>query len=276
MLKKREVEDHGDFILGPVSPKEYKDTVAELNGSCTNRVFEFFKVATPKHIGFTKHREAPERKAVALAATDAGASKTATSPRAAPTKNTSRKAAPAAAATAAAKGKARKKHGGRPADSPLAAKRTGIVDVETDVVGTVIAAVSLLSAAPSGGAGEETGGPLLVPLSPKEKGSDEDNNVRIQSIVGEASHCRSPAALGHEAPRDEGKSSSTSTSSSSSSSENTRQSASPSALGAEKDDFVAAAEEDEEEEEPESSNYRMTPEEPQAATARLQIPPKPS
>jgi hypothetical protein len=36
VLKKRKVEDHGDFILGPVSPKEYKEMVAELNGSRTN------------------------------------------------------------------------------------------------------------------------------------------------------------------------------------------------------------------------------------------------
>jgi hypothetical protein len=46
--------------------------------------------------------------------------------------------------------------------------------------------------------------------------------------------------------------------------ENTGQSASPSATGAEKDDFVAEAEE---EEEPESNNYRVTPEEPQAVAA---------
>jgi hypothetical protein len=47
-------------------------------------------------------------------------------------------------------------------------------------------------------------------------------------------------------------------------------------MGAEKGDFVAAAEEEEEEEEeeePDSSNYRVTPEEPQATAARLQIPP---
>jgi hypothetical protein len=62
-----------------------------------------------------------------------------------------------------------------------------------------------------------------------------------------------------------------SSSSSSSSMENTGQSSSPSATGAEKDDFAAEAEE---EEEPESSNYRVTPEEPQAATTRLQIPSK--
>jgi hypothetical protein len=48
VLRRRKVEAHGDFILGPVSPKEYKDTVAELNGSRTNRIFEFFKIAPPK------------------------------------------------------------------------------------------------------------------------------------------------------------------------------------------------------------------------------------
>jgi hypothetical protein len=36
VLKKRKVEDHDNFILGPVSLKEYKETVAELNGSRTN------------------------------------------------------------------------------------------------------------------------------------------------------------------------------------------------------------------------------------------------
>jgi hypothetical protein len=146
------------------------------------------------------------------------------------------------------------------------------VDVETGVVGTVIAVVPLRSAAPLGGAGEETGGPLLVPLSPKAKDNDEDSDVHIVSSIGEASRGRSPPAFGHKAPHDEGKSSSTSTSSSSSSSENTRQSASPPATGAKKDDFVAATEEDEEEEEPESSNYRVTLEEPQATASRLQIP----
>jgi hypothetical protein len=68
VLKKRKVEDNNDFILGPVSPKDYKDTVAELKGSCTNRVFEFFKVVASERIGFAKHREAAERKAVGLAA----------------------------------------------------------------------------------------------------------------------------------------------------------------------------------------------------------------
>jgi hypothetical protein len=48
---KRKVEDHSDFILGPVSPKEYKETVAELNGSRTNRVFEFFKIVAPERVG---------------------------------------------------------------------------------------------------------------------------------------------------------------------------------------------------------------------------------
>jgi hypothetical protein len=138
------------------------------------------------------------------------------------------------------------------------------VDVETGVIGTVITVVPLHSAAPSGGAGKETCEPLLVPLSPKEKDRDEDSDVRIVSSVGEAFRGRSPTALGHKAPRDEGKSSSTSTNSSSSSSENTEQSASPSATGAKEDDLITTAEEDEKEEEPESSNYRVTPEERQA------------
>jgi hypothetical protein len=118
VLTKRKVEDHADFILGPMSPKEFKDTVAELNGSRTNRVFEFFKVTAPRCVGFAKHHEAAERKAVALAAADVEAGETVTSPRGAPTKKTSRKAAPAAAATAAAEGKARKKHGGWPPREP--------------------------------------------------------------------------------------------------------------------------------------------------------------
>jgi hypothetical protein len=59
--------------------------------------------------------------------------------------------------------------------------------------------------------------------------------------------------------------------SSSSSTENTGQSAYPSATGAEKDNYVA---EDEEEDEPESTNNRVTLEEPQAIAARLQILPK--
>jgi hypothetical protein len=276
VLKKRKVEDHGDFILGPVSLKEYKETVAELNGSRTNRVFEFFKVAAPEPVGFAKHREVAERKAAALAAADADASETATSPCAAPTKKISRKNAPAVAATTAAEGRARKKRGGRSADSPPAAKRTRVVDVETGVVGNVIATVPLRSAAPSGGVDEEVGGPLLVPLSPKENDSDDDSDVRIVSSVGEAPRGRSPAAFGPEAHRDEGKSNSASTSSSSSSSKSTEQSTSLLATGAEKDDLVAATEEDEEEEEPESSNYRVTPEEPQAAALAFRFPPKPS
>jgi hypothetical protein len=107
---RRKVEAHGDFILGPVSPKEYKDTVAELNGSRTNRVFEFFKITPPERVGFAKHREAAEKKAAAVAAAEAGAEETATSPRAASQK-TGRRGAPAAA-TAAAEGKARKKRAG--------------------------------------------------------------------------------------------------------------------------------------------------------------------
>jgi hypothetical protein len=114
VLRKRKVEAHGDFILGPVSPKEYKDTVAELNGSQTNRVFEFFKINPPERVGFAKHREAVEKKAAALAAAEADAEETATSPRAAPNK-AGRRGAPAAA-TATAEGKAWKKRGGRPAD----------------------------------------------------------------------------------------------------------------------------------------------------------------
>jgi hypothetical protein len=162
------VEDHGDFILGPVSPKEYKDTVAELNGSRTNRVFEFFKFTAPERLGFAKHREAAERKAAALAAAETGAGETATSPRAGgvPSKKTTKKTALAAAATAAAEGKARKKRGARPTISPPLAKRTRVVDVETDTVGTIITAVLLCSAAPSGGGGGGAGGPLLVPLRP--------------------------------------------------------------------------------------------------------------
>jgi hypothetical protein len=93
VLKKRKVEAHGDFILCPVSPKEYKDTVAELNGSRTNRVFEFFKIKAPERVGFAKHREAAERKAAALAAAEADAGETATSPRAAP-KRASKRGAP--------------------------------------------------------------------------------------------------------------------------------------------------------------------------------------
>jgi hypothetical protein len=74
-------------------------------------------------------------------------------------------------------------------------------------------------AAPSGSASGETGGPLLVALSPKEKDKDEDSNVRIVFSVGDASRDRRPLPLGHEAPCDEGKSSSASNDSSSSSSE---------------------------------------------------------
>jgi hypothetical protein len=129
----------------------------------------------------------------------------------------------------------------------------------------------LLSAGPSAGAGREAGGPLLVPLSSKEKDSDDDSDVRIMSSVGDAPRGPSPTAFGPEAPQDEGKSSSTSTSSSSSSSDGTEQSASPSATVAEKDDFAAAEEEDDEEE-PDSSSYRVTPEEPRAAAVRLQVP----
>jgi hypothetical protein len=269
VLKKRKVEAHGDFILGPMSPKEYKDTVAELNGSRTNRVFEFFKINSPERVGFAKHREAAERKAAALAAAEAKVDETATSARAAP-KKASRRSAPAVA-TATADGRARNKRGGLPSDSPPSPKRTRVVNVETGLIEDVIAAVPLRPAAPPVQAGGDTGGPLLVPLSPKEKDSDDDSEVRIMSSVGDAPRGHSPTTLGPEAPQDEDKPSSTSTSSSSSSSEGTEQSASPSATAAEKDGFVAAAEEDEEEE-PDSSSYRVTPEEPRAAVVRLQVP----
>jgi hypothetical protein len=219
VLKKRKVEAHGDFILGLVSPKEYKDTIAELSGSRTNRVFEFFKINPPERVGFAKHCEAAEKKAVALAAAEADAEETATSPRAAP-KKTGRRGTPAVA-TATAEGKARRKRGERPADSPPSPKRTRIVDVETGLVGDVIATVPLRSAAPSAGAGRETTGSLLVPLSPKEKDSDDDSDVCIVSSVGEAPCKPSPVALGAEAPRDNDDSSSTSTSSSDSSSDGT-------------------------------------------------------
>jgi hypothetical protein len=122
VLKKRKVEAHGDFILGPVSPKEYKDTVVELNGSRTNRVFEFFKINAPERVGFAKHREAAERKAAALASAEADAGETATSPRVAP-KKAGKRGTPAAA-TATAEGRAWKKRGSRPADSPPSPKRT--------------------------------------------------------------------------------------------------------------------------------------------------------
>jgi hypothetical protein len=147
------------------------------------------------------------------------------------------------------------------------------VDVETGVVEDVIAAVPLRVAAPSARADEGTNGPLLVPLSPKEKDSNEDSDVRIVSSVCEDPRSRSPAAFGTEASLDKGKTSSASTSSSNTSFESTEQSASPSATGVEKDALAPAAEENEkEEEEPDSSNYRVTPEEPQAAAIRLQIP----
>jgi hypothetical protein len=272
-LRKRKVEAHGDFILGPVSPKENKDTVAELNGSQTNRVFEFFKINPPERVGFAKHREAAEKKAVAVAAAEADAEETTTSPRAAPQK-TGRRGAPAAA-TAAAEGKARKKRGGRPADSPPSPKRTRVVDVETGLVEDVIAAMPLRAAAPldapSARAGKEAAGPLLVLLSPQEKDSDDDSDVRIVSSVGDALRKPSPVALGAKAPQEKDNSSSTSTSSSDKSSGGTEQSASPSAPATKKDDVVAEAEEGEDEE-PESSSYRVTPERPCAAAVRLQVP----
>jgi hypothetical protein len=107
------VEDHGDFILCPVSPKEYKDTVTELNGSRMNCVFEFFKFTAPERLSFAKHREAAQWKAAALAAAETDVDETATSPHTggARSKKTTKKTALAAAATAAAEGKAQKKCG---------------------------------------------------------------------------------------------------------------------------------------------------------------------
>jgi hypothetical protein len=114
-------------------------------------------------------------------------------------------------------------------------------------------------------------GPLLVPLSPQEKDSDDDIDVRIVSSVGDAPRKPSPVALGAEAPQEKDDSSSTSSSSSDTSSGGAEQSASPSAPASEKDDVVAEAEGGEDEE-PESSSYRVTPEEPRAAAVRLQVP----
>jgi hypothetical protein len=147
--------------------------------------------------------------------------------------------------------------------------------VETGLVEDVIAAVPLRAAAPSdvpsARAGKGAAGPLLVPLSPQEKDSDDDSDVRIVSSVGDAPRKPSPVALGAEAPQEKNSSSSTSSSSSDTSSGGTEQSASPSAPASEKDDIVAEAEE-EEDEGPESSSYRVTPEEPRAAAVRLQVP----
>jgi hypothetical protein len=199
VLKKRKVEDHGDFILGPVSPKKYKDTVAELNSSRTNRVFEFFKVTALERLGFAKHREAAKRKAVMLAAAEADTVETTTSPRAGGmlSKKTTNRTAPSTEATAATEGKARKKQGARPTSSPPIAKKTWFVDLDTGAVGTVIAFVPLRAAAPSGGAGGETDGPLLVPLSPKEKDNDDDSDVWMASSVGDAPHteARRPSVM---------------------------------------------------------------------------------
>jgi hypothetical protein len=161
-------------------------------------VFEVFKVNAPECIGFAKHREATERNAAALAAAEADAGETATSPRAAP-KRAGKKNAPTTSAIA--EGRTRKKRGGRPADSPPVAKRTRIVDVETGVVKDVIATVPLRSAAPSVEVDEETCGPLLVPFSPKEKDSDDDNEVRIMCSVGEAPRGHSPTAFGPDTPK---------------------------------------------------------------------------
>jgi hypothetical protein len=106
-----------------------------------------------------------------------------------------------------------------------------------------------------GNEGAATGTPMLVPWSPKEKDIGDDSDVQVVSSAPD---------FEHEAPCNEGKSNSASSSSSGSSSEGTNQSASPSATSAEKDDSNPEAEE---EEDPKSSNYRVTPEEPQEAVA---------
>jgi hypothetical protein len=147
--------------------------------------------------------------------------------------------------------------------------------VETGLDEDVIAAVPLSAAAPpdmpSAGAGQGATGPLLVPLSPPEKDSDDDSDVRIVSSVGDAPRKPSPVAVGAEAPQEKDEPSSTSSSSSDSSSDDTEQSASPSAPASEKKDVIPEVEE-EGDEEPESSSYRVTPEEPRAAAVRLQVP----
>jgi hypothetical protein len=99
-----EEEGGGSWRFHPRScvAEGIQNTVAELNGSRTNRVFEFFKINPPERFGFARHREAAERKAAALAAAEADADETATSPRVAP-KKTGRRGAPAAA-TATAEG----------------------------------------------------------------------------------------------------------------------------------------------------------------------------
>jgi hypothetical protein len=48
---------------------------------------------------------------------------------------------------------------------------------------------------------EKIGGPLLVPLSPKEKDSDDDSEVRIMSYVSEAPRGHNPTAFGPDAPK---------------------------------------------------------------------------
>jgi hypothetical protein len=153
--------------------------MAELNSSRMNRVFEFFKVTTAERVGFAKHREAAESKAAALVVTGADTAEISTSPHVGgvPSKKTTKRTATTAATTAAAKGKARKKWGARPTSLPPAAKKMWFVDLDTDGVRTVTATVPLRVAAPSGsGGGRKTGGPLLVPLSPKED-SDDDSDV---------------------------------------------------------------------------------------------------
>lgn len=93
--------------------------------------------------------------------------------------------------------------------------------------------------------------------------------MKVVSSVGDAPLDCIRVNLERQAPSDQGKASSSSACSSDSSSDGTGQSASPSTAGSENGDSNP---EDDEEEEPESSNYRVTPEEPEEVAARLQVP----
>lgn len=127
----------------------------------------------------------------------------------------------------------------------------------------------LRSVAPSSGDAEAGIGSLLVPLSLKERESDEDSDVKVVSSVGDAPRDRSPLNLSPQAPSDKDKSNSSSTDTSDVSSDSIEQSTSPSAVASENDRSNL---EGDEEDEPESSNYRVTPEEPKKATDHLGVP----
>jgi hypothetical protein len=116
VLKKRKVEKHGDFILDPISPKEYKDMMVELNGSPTNHMFGFFKIVSLERVGFSKI--AKQQKGRPLCLLLPAPVRTSPLVGGAVTKKTSKKAPSSAAATAAVEGKARKKCSARPTGSP--------------------------------------------------------------------------------------------------------------------------------------------------------------